>query len=196
MFTDAAKTRAKDDGEGEARRIMVYHSAKSTRLGRRQRRTRRGSVLVEAALVLPLVLLFFLCIIEYSRFLMTEHVLNNAARAGAIYAAKHTDAIVIDNSAGTAVTYGGAVADIQNIVASDVAGLSLSNSAINVTAGTNAAGPSSGTWTSGTPAGTFVCVQITGTYNFMIPLMFGLPSSLTWSSTNTPFQSVQPSEGN
>ena len=37
---------------------------------------------VEAALVLPLVFLFLLGIMEYARFLMFEHVFNNAVRAG------------------------------------------------------------------------------------------------------------------
>ncbi len=94
-------------------------------------------MLVEAALVLPFVILFFLGLFEYGRWLMTEHVYNNAVRAGAVYAAKHTDPIVIDNSGGTAVTYGGALTDIQNVVNSDLPGMwSLSNSSISVSVGT------------------------------------------------------------
>ena len=61
------------------------------RRGRGGRR-RAGQTLVEAALVLPVVLLFLLGIMEYGRFLMFEHVFNNAVRAGAVYAAKHGSA--------------------------------------------------------------------------------------------------------
>ena len=64
---------------------------------RSSRRTRReGAVLVEAAMVLPLVFLFIFGIMEYSRYLMTLHVFTNAANAGATYAARHTSPIVIN----------------------------------------------------------------------------------------------------
>ena len=49
-------------------------------------RRRRGAVLVEAALVLPVVFVFFFAIIEYGRFFMTVHVFSNAVRDGAAYA--------------------------------------------------------------------------------------------------------------
>ena len=141
--------------------------------------------------MLPFVLLAFLGIIEYGRYLMTQHVFNNAVRYGAVYAAKHSDPIVIDNGAGgAAVTYGAAATDVQNAVTSDLAGMSLGSQSINVFL-SDALGNNLGAWTSGTPAGTFVCVQITGTYTFMLPSLLHLPSSL-----NTTFQSVQPSEGN
>ena len=45
-------------------------------------------------------------------------------------------------------------------------------------------------WPGGQP-GQFVCVQITGTYPFMIPTLLRLPTSI-----NMTIQSVQPSEGN
>ena len=41
---------------------------------------RSGTVTVEAALVLPFVMLFFLGIMEFGRFLMTVNVFNNAVR--------------------------------------------------------------------------------------------------------------------
>ena len=46
-------------------------------------RQRLGSVTVEMALVLPLVLLFILGLFEYGRYLMTLQLFNNAAREGA-----------------------------------------------------------------------------------------------------------------
>jgi Flp pilus assembly protein TadG len=48
---------------------------------------RRGSTLVETALVIGVFLLVLFGIFEYCRFLMVLHVANNAARDGARYAA-------------------------------------------------------------------------------------------------------------
>ncbi|MFO0796029.1 MAG: TadE family protein [Gemmataceae bacterium] len=48
---------------------------------------RRGSTLVESALVIGVFLLVLFGIFEYCRFLMVLHVTNNAARDGARYAA-------------------------------------------------------------------------------------------------------------
>lgn len=47
---------------------------------------RRGSTLVETALVIGIFLLFLFGIFEYCRYLMVLHVANNAARDGARYA--------------------------------------------------------------------------------------------------------------
>lgn len=47
---------------------------------------RKGSTLVESALVLAIFILFLFGIFEYCRFLMVLHVANNAARDGARYA--------------------------------------------------------------------------------------------------------------
>lgn len=48
---------------------------------------RRGSTLVESALVIAVFLLVLFGIFEYCRFLMVLHVANNAARDGARFAA-------------------------------------------------------------------------------------------------------------
>jgi Flp pilus assembly protein TadG len=48
---------------------------------------RRGSTLVESALVIAVFLLVLFGIFEYCRFLMVLHVTNNAARDGARFAA-------------------------------------------------------------------------------------------------------------
>ena len=48
-----------------------------------QRYDRRGAVVVELALVLPVFLLVVFGIIEFGRAMMVSHVANNAARAGA-----------------------------------------------------------------------------------------------------------------
>lgn len=53
--------------------------------------TRRGTTLVEAALVLSTCMLFCFGIYEYGRFLMLKNLLTNAAREGARLAVVNTD---------------------------------------------------------------------------------------------------------
>jgi Flp pilus assembly protein TadG len=143
-----------------------------------------GAVLVEAALVLPLVLLFIFGLMEYSRYLMTLHVFTNAASAGAAYAARHTSPIVLNGT-----TYGNANSDVVNVVNAALASQQLTgqNTAVYLS---DAVGNNLGTWTNA-QAGQYVCVQITGTYTFMLPQLLGLPSSMTQT-----YRSVKPSEGN
>jgi Flp pilus assembly protein TadG len=150
----------------------------------RRARRRRGAVLVEAGLVLPLVLMFLLGITEFGRYFMTMQVFTNAARVGAEYASKHTSPIVIGG-----VTYGNATSDVQNAVTSSLGGQQLTGQSITVFA-SDQSGNNVGTWTSA-EAGEYVCVQITGTYTFSVPKMLSLPSSMSMT-----FQSVMGSEGN
>ena len=86
-------------------------------------------------------------------------------------------------------TYGAATTDITTAVTNDLAGMQLSSQAINVYL-SDALGNNQGAWTGGTP-GQFVCVQITGTYKFIIPKLLGMPTSQAMT-----FQCVMPSEGN
>jgi Flp pilus assembly protein TadG len=145
---------------------------------------RSGAVLVEAAMVLPMVLLFLLGIMEYGRYLMTLHLFTNAVTAGAAYAAKHTDAIYLNGS-----TYGNANSNVTTMVTNALAGQQLSGQAISVYQ-SDALGNNLGTWTSA-QAGQYVCVQITGTYQFMLPKLLLLPSTIAQT-----FQCVRLSEGN
>ncbi len=150
-----------------------------------QRRTRRkGAVVVEAALVLPLVFLFIFGIMEYSRYLMTLHVFTNAANAGATYAARHTSPVVIN-----VTTFGNANSDVLNVVNNALAGQQLSGQNTSVYL-SDAVGNNLGTWTNA-QAGQYVCVQITGSYSFILPQWFSLPTSIRQT-----FQSVKQSEGN
>ncbi len=134
--------------------------------------------------MLPVVLMFLLGVMEFSRYFMTVQIFNNAARAGAEYASKHTDPIVISGT-----TYGNSTANVQNVVTSLLGGLSLQSQNINVYA-SDQYGNNIGTWTSA-EAGQYICVQITGTYQFNVPNLLYLPS--TQSMT---FQAVTYSEGN
>ena len=151
---------------------------------------RRGAVLVEAALILPLVLLFLLGIMEFGRWLMTVNVYNNAVVAGASYAAKHGDPIYFASSGTTVTTYGSAVSNVQTVVTNDLAGLQLGSQAINVYL-SDALGNNIGTWTGG-PPGQYVGVQVTGVYTFIVPTVLRMSSG----TMNVTFQSVKRSEGN
>ena len=55
-----------------------------TRRASTQRRT--GAAIVEAALVLPIAILFIFGILEYGRFLFVRNVMEHGAREGARYA--------------------------------------------------------------------------------------------------------------
>lgn len=147
-------------------------------------RRRTGAVLVEAGLVLPLVLLFFLGIMEFGRYFMTVQIFNNAARVGAEYASKHTNPVVLGG-----VTYGNATSDVQNAVNSVLAGQHLQGQSITAFA-SDQSGNNGGTWTSA-EAGEYVCVQVSGTYQFIVPKLLFLPSTLSMT-----FKSVMGSEGN
>jgi Flp pilus assembly protein TadG len=61
------------------------------RITHRRRRLRSGATLVETALVLSLLLLFLFGIFEYSRYLLVNQMLANAARDGARYASTNVD---------------------------------------------------------------------------------------------------------
>lgn len=148
------------------------------------KRQRTGAVVVEAAIVLPLVLLFILGVMEYGRYLMTMHIFQNAAREGAAYAAKHTSPIVIGG-----VVYGNATSDVTNVVASRLAGQQLVSQTVSVYR-SDSVGNNLGTWTDA-QAGQFVSVEISGTYQFAAPRLLKLPSSMS-----TRFKAVKRSEGN
>src|SRR5882724_8663413 len=98
---------------------------------RRMRRSsapkRRASVTVEAALVLPIVILFLFGILEYGRYLMTLQMVTNAAREGAHYALAHTQPVTVSGT-----TYGNATSDVTNVINTAMAGNQLSGQNIQV----------------------------------------------------------------
>src|SRR3954447_25684611 len=75
----------------------------------RKPRSRKGSAIVEAALVLPIVLLFLFGVMDYCRLIFVIQVCENAAREGARYAVART---------GDGTT----AADVQNYVKAALAG--------------------------------------------------------------------------
>lgn len=135
-------------------------------------------------MVLPLVIIFVLAIFEYGRYVMTLQVLTNAAREGVHYALAHTEPVTIQG-----VTYGNATSDVTNIVNQFSGGQKLTGQTIQVFA-SDTFGNSQGVWTDAA-AGQAICVRIAGNYNFIIPQMFALPSSIPVTA-----QAVMRSEGN
>jgi len=138
---------------------------------RRSNARRRGQALVEAALVLPVVIMFLFGIFEYGRYIMTLQIMTNAAREGCHYALTHTQPITI---AGT--TYGNATSDVTNLVNKALAGQSLVGQNTQVYA-SDSLGNNIGSWTS-TQAGESVCVRITGNYRVLMGGMLFLPTDI------------------
>ena len=159
---------------------MTAHANEIRRAGKR----RSGATVVEAAVILPLVILFLLGILEYGRYVMMRQVLTNAAREGAHYALAHTEPVTIQG-----VTYGNSDTDVINVVNKYTAGQTLTGQTIQVYE-SDAFGNNLGTWINAA-AGELICVRISGTYNFLIPQMLSLPSSMPMTA-----QAVMRSEGN
>ena len=69
----------------------------TTRLRARRRRKTRGQGLVEFALILPILMLFFVTVLDLGRVAATQVALTNAAREGAFQAAKTPDSFDASN---------------------------------------------------------------------------------------------------
>lgn len=65
---------------------------------RRSAEEREGAALVEMAFVLVIFLMLLFGIMEYCRFLFYRHIMINAARDGARYAAVHTLEDTVDSA--------------------------------------------------------------------------------------------------
>jgi Flp pilus assembly protein TadG len=134
-------------------------------------RTRQGSLTVEMALVLPLVLLLILGLFEYGRFLMTVQLFNNAAREGVRYAITHLQPVTLGGT-----TYGNATSDVTNKVTGVLPNISLSGQTIQVYASDDA-GNNLGTWNNA-QIGQSVTVKITGNYQVAVMAFLNLPSTI------------------
>ena len=162
-------------------------------LRRARKPGRRGAAIVEAAVVLPVVLLFIMGLVDYGRYFLMVHVCSNAVSAGAAYGCKHTSPIVLSGT-----TYNNGTTDVSNIVNSNIGSQQLSNPTISVylsdangNAVADSAGNNPGLFTYATP-GSYVCViKLTGTFTFVPATFLKLPS--TYSPT---FMAVRRSEGN
>ena len=135
----------------------------------RPKTPRRGTTILEAALVLPvcLTLVFGLC--EYGRFVMIRQLLDNAACVGA-----HTAVV----STSTLTTQ-----DIQNIVTNSMAGQTLQGMTIQVYQANPTTGANIGLWTNA-GLGDRIAVQINGNYIPIVPKISLLPNPLPMSATS------------
>ncbi len=151
-----------------------------------------GAALVEAAFVLPVVLMFIMGLFEYGRYFLMVHVCENAAAAGAAYACKHTSPIVISGT-----TYGNGTSDVTNVVNATLGTQQLANPTVSVylsdafgNAVADSAGNNPGLFTNA-GVGQYICVKLTGTYTFVPAKVLGLPSTSTIT-----FTTVRRSEAN
>ncbi len=144
---------------------------KVTLSGRADKRARRGAALVEAALVLPLVLMFLFGILEYGRYVMMRQVLTNAAREGARYAQIHTQPVTVNST-----TSGNATADVTNVINKALAGQKLSGQTVSIYAA-DSQGNNVGSWNNA-QIGQCVCVEIQGNYPVIVSQLLFMPVSI------------------
>ncbi|MFO0961089.1 MAG: TadE/TadG family type IV pilus assembly protein [Isosphaeraceae bacterium] len=137
-------------------------------VGKRGGERRRASATLEMAFILMPLMMTFMGVIEYSRYLFVRGLADNACREGARFAIVHaTDRTT---------------ADVQAQVTSKLAGQSsaFSGLVINVYKIDPATGTNQGAWTNAR-FGDGIAVQIVGNYVPMIPLVN--KNSVTISTT-------------
>jgi len=132
---------------------------------------RRGSTVVQAAIVLPMVFLFLLGIMEYCRYVMMLQIATNAAREGCRYAVMHTSNVVINGT-----TYGNATSNVTTIVNNIMGGQSLVGQSVSVY-WSDGLGNNLGTWENAA-AGQWITVRITGNFTSVIPTLLHLSGSI------------------
>jgi Flp pilus assembly protein TadG len=124
---------------------------------------RRGAVLVEAALVLPVFFAIFFGLLEYGRLVMVRQLLDNAAREGARLAVVSTNTLTTQ--------------DIQNCVTARMAGQTLGGITIQVYKADPSSGANIGAWTDA-GMGDCIAVQISGNFTPIVPGISLLPNPL------------------
>lgn len=141
---------------------------------RNTRNQRQGTTAVEMAFVLPLCVLMIFGILEYGRYLFFMHVATNATAAGARYAVVRT---------GDGTTSAQVQTQVNDVMAGNqsmVSGYTVSVFAAQ--AGVSPPVPIGGSNWNDPQFGGGICVQITGTYPFVVGSLIGinsLPISVT-----------------
>jgi Flp pilus assembly protein TadG len=147
-----------------------------------RRKERRGAYLVEFALVATIFFMFFFGVFEYARLVMTMQMMDNAAREGARFAVVHTADMT--------------TADVQNQVDTRLANLGgeLQNYNKTTSIEVYTADPVTGKpvdtsgkvvsdWTkapfTNAKFGQPIAVQISGTYQPILPVLLLMGNSLT-----------------
>ena len=124
-------------------------------------------------------MLFLFGIFEYGRFLMIQHLINNAAREGARRAVAST------NTATPTTT-----ADIQSTVTTALAGQYLQNVTISVYKADPTTGANTGVWTDAA-FGDGIAVQVSGDYQPLLPTVVVQKALAVFSGFQTQTISVQ-----
>jgi Flp pilus assembly protein TadG len=151
-----------------------------TRSRFRDRNRRRGSTVVETAIVANLLFMILLGVFEYGRIAMIRELMDEAAREGARLA------VVSTSTYPTTTTQ-----QIIDTTCKYMAGQSVSNLNIQVYAADSLTGAPIGSWDQA-PFGAMIAVQIDADYPPMIPVTFGiLPNPLHMTA-----KSVMRSEAN
>ncbi len=138
---------------------------------RSRNRSRRGSVVVETAIVLSLLLTGLLGIFEYGRLVMIRQLMNNAAREGARMVVVSTTSEPTDTAQ-----------QIRDTVNAYLAGQTIQNVEIQIYQADPTTGANVGPWNL-TPYGGSIAVQIDGDYVPVIPTSAGiLPDRIHFTS--------------
>ena len=140
---------------------------------RRQAGRRPGVTVVEMALVLSMTMLLLFGILEYGRYLMVLQTVNNAAREGVRYAVVHTGDGTTSNQVIAVVNnkMSGVDAQLQgytvNLFTADPSGIYNNGTGLAIYPPTikQLSGSSWNSATYGSP----IVVQITGTYQPILP---------------------------
>jgi Flp pilus assembly protein TadG len=148
---------------------------------------RHGVTIVEMALVISMAALVLFGILEYGRYLMVLHTANNAAREGARYAVAHTG----DGTTQTQVVavvngkMAGVDAQIQNynvnVFTADPTGIYNNSTGAAIYPPTIQ--PLAGSSWNSAAFGSPIVVQITGTYQPILPSFLFLNANLSIQAT-------------
>jgi Flp pilus assembly protein TadG len=133
-----------------------------------RRQVRRGGVVVETAVALPILLFMMFALLDYGKMVMTVQLLNNAAREGARLAVVNTNSMT--------------TSQIVSQVQYYLAGQNLSGMSVTVYQVDPASGNNLGSWNSTTLGGS-IAVQITGNYQPLLPTFSQLPTTIPVTAT-------------
>lgn len=157
-----------------ARRLFRYAPARLLRAALALRARREGMAAVEFAIIAPVVSLAMICTVDIGLGFYRKMQVQNAAQAGAEYAATHGFNGTAIASAMTSAT---GYANVQASPApAQFCGCATTSGVSTATCGTNCTG--------GAAAGTYVTVTAQADYATLIPYPL-LPDSYTFTAQST-----------
>jgi Flp pilus assembly protein TadG len=131
---------------------------------------RKGTNLVETAIVISILLVFVFGLFEYGRFIMVRNVYENAAREGCRYAVVHTnDKTTADVQNHVVQFLGGTGYQLENFnLTSNISVYKVDNSG-NIISGQS--------WTDAA-FGEKIAVWISGDYRPVLPVFLGMGNTI------------------